>query len=289
MCRQCAAHWRRAEPDAGWSQLPGVRIDRQSDDVKGGLAVVLVAEPPNSFMVTPVSASTPPPVFTHLKVVSGLHELVTAPFGDGINASCWPRALPGNFREVVEALPVGEGIVTVDESVLERLHLSDAGKFARDILLADQQALRAYDLQPSLDCVHGSPREAPEGLFHTDVHSWHIDTATVPADTYLCTYVGASSEGLRNEEAVRRVDVPETRAELLRLYGGEDDAGFAEYLAENFYDLHYAPLPGAQPFSFGIGNLWRIAVEYPGCPVPPCVHRAALTLQGMAARLLLIS
>ena len=142
---------------------------------------------------------------------------------------------------------------------------------------------------PLIVQVHGSVREPPEGLFHTDVHSFHIDTATAAADTYLCTYVGATSEGLRDDEAQRRVDVPETRAELLRLYGGEDDAGFFEYLAENFYDLHFAPLPHARPFSFGVGNLWRIAIEYPGSPVPPCIHRAPLTLPGHPARLLLIS
>ena len=80
-----------------------------------------------------------------------------------------------------------------------------------------------------------------------------------------------------------------TRAELLRLYGGDDDAGFLEYLTENFYDLHYASLPRAQPFSFGVGNLWRIAIEHPDSRVPPCVHRAPLTLPGQPARLLLIS
>ncbi len=183
-----------------------------------------------------------------------------------------------------------EGIVTVEESILHGLTLSEAGKIARDTLLADQRSLRAYALQPSLDCIHGSERGEPEGLFHTDVHSWHIDTATVPADTFLCTYVGACSEGLSNEDSVRRVNVLETRAELLRLYGGEDGTGFLDYLAENFYDLHYVPLPGAQPpFSFRLGNLWRIAIEYPGSSVPPCVHRAPLTLSGDATRLLLIS
>ena len=236
-----------------------------------------------------MSAFAPPPGYTRIKVVQSLHELVTTPFVDGVNALCWPRTLPGDFREVVEALGPGEGIVTMDESCLERLPLSDAGKIAREILLADQQTLRAFDLQPNLDCVHGSLREEPEGRFHTDVHSWHIDTATAAADTYLCTYVGAPSEGLRNDETVRRVDIPETRAELLRLYGGNDDAGFREYLAEYFYDLHYAPLPQARPFAFGIGNLWRIAIEYPGSAVPPCIHRAPLTLPGQPARLLLIS
>ena len=219
-----------------------------------------------------VPAFALPPGYSRLKVVRSLNELVSTPFEDGINALCWPRALPGDFRAVVEALGAGEGIVTVDESCLHRLPLSDAGKTARDTLLADQQMLRACDLQPNLDCVHGSLREEPEGLFHTDVHSWHIDTATAPADTFLCTYVGATSEGLRNEAAQRRVDIPETRAELLRLYGGSDDAGFLEYLADFFYDLHYAPLPQAQPFSLSeLATSGASPSGIPTMPVPPCV------------------
>ncbi|HUR46218.1 MAG TPA: hypothetical protein VMZ27_10115, partial [Candidatus Saccharimonadales bacterium] len=64
---------------------------------------------------------------------------------------------------------------------------------------------------------------------------------------------------------------------------------FREYLKENCYDLHYAPIPTARPFSFGLGNLWRIAVDYPCSPVPPCLHRAPETLPGQPPRLLLIS
>lgn len=240
-------------------------------------------------MPPPASALSSPVGYACVRLVDSLQALVTTPFQDGVNALCWPRTLPGNFQEVVDALGRGEGIVTVEESALENLRLSEAGQVARAVLLADQQNLRACGLQPSLDRVHGSERTEPEGLFPTDVHSWHVDTATVAADTYLCTYVGATSEGLRNEEAVRRVDVPQTRGELLKLYGGKEDAGFLEYLADFFYDLHYVPLPQARPYAFGLGNLWRIAIEYPGCPVPPCVHRAPLTLPGVATRLLLIS
>jgi hypothetical protein len=76
---------------------------------------------------------------------------------------------------------------------------------------------------------------------------------------------------------------------LLRGFGGEDNEAFREYLAENCYDLHYAPTPNAQPFSFGLGSLWRIAVDYPGSPVPPCIHRAPITRPGRPPRLLLIS
>jgi hypothetical protein len=94
---------------------------------------------------------------------------------------------------------------------------------------------------------------------------------------------------LRNEEAQRRVDIPVTRAELLQVYGGHDDDGFHEFLKENCYDLHYVAVSQARPFSFGLGNLWRIATEWPGCPVPPCIHRAPERLPGQPPRLLLIS
>ena len=109
------------------------------------------------------------------------------------------------------------------------------------------------------------------------------------ADTWLCTYHGPASEGLRNEEALRRVDLSETRAELLRHFGGQDDDDFRAWLNENCYDLHYAPVAHAQPYSFGVGHLWRIAVDWPGSPVPPCIHRAPATLPGQPPRLLLIS
>src|SRR5690606_30537968 len=99
---------------------------------------------------------------------------------------------------------------------------------------------------------------------------------------------GPSSEAVASGEVILRSDVPEIRAELLKRYGGEDDEGFTEYLAENFHDLHYALRPGAKPWSFGIGNLWRIACDYPGSPVPPCVHRAPDTIPGAPPRLLLI-
>ncbi|MEI6534750.1 MAG: hypothetical protein WCN98_05370 [Verrucomicrobiaceae bacterium] len=221
--------------------------------------------------------------------MSNFDELVSTPFRDGVNALCWKRALPGNFSEVVERLNVGKGITTIDGEGLKALVLSDAGGVARDILIQDQEMLRARDLAPVLDSINGYLQDAEDGPMRTDVQSWHVDSATVEADTYLCTYHGATSEGLRHEDAILRVDIPETRAELLELYGGDDDEGFIEYLNDNFFDLHYVALPHAQPFSFGVGNLWRVAIKYPGCPVPPFVHRAPATLPRETPRLLLIS
>jgi hypothetical protein len=232
---------------------------------------------------------TLPPGYTRIKRVNSFHELVTTPFSGGVNALCWPRTLPGNFREVVEHLAVSEGIATLDETRLRSLPLSAAGRAAIDLLLEDQRLLREHDLAPVLNCIHGYPRDEDAGPVATDVFSFHADSATVETDTWLCTYHGPASEGLRNDEAQRRVDISETRAELLRLFGGKDDDDFLKYLNENCYDLHYAPVPPARPFSFGLGNLWRIAVDYPGSPVPPCIHRAPETLPGQPPRLLLIS
>ncbi|MFT3867158.1 MAG: hypothetical protein QM715_01550 [Nibricoccus sp.] len=232
---------------------------------------------------------SPPPDYPRVKRVQSFHELVTTRFADGVNALCWARTLPGNFGEVLQHLDDTEAIVTLDEARLLALPVSSSGRVAIDILLADLRRLREYDLAPVLNCINAYPRDEQPGPVRTDVFSYHADSATTEADTYLCTYHGPSSEGLRNEEARRRVDIPETRAELLKLHGGEDDDDFRAFLKENCYDLHYAPLPSAQPYSFGLGNLWRIACEYPGSPVPPCIHRAPETIHNRQRRLLLIS
>jgi len=234
-------------------------------------------------------ASSLPTDYPRIQRVNSFEELVSTPFSCGVNAFCWPRTLRGDFSEVVELLGGGEGIVTLDDTRLLALPVSAAGRVAVDILLADQRRLREHDLDPVLNSIHGYPRDEDAGPVSTDVFSFHADSATVAADTWLCTYHGAASEGLRNDEAQRRVDLPATRAELLRQFGGEDNEEFREYLKENCYDLHYAPVPLARPFSFGLGNLWRIATDYPGCPVPPCIHRAPATLPGHPPRLLLIS
>ncbi len=231
----------------------------------------------------------PLPSYSRIRMVGSFHELVTTPFGDGVNAFCWQRTLAGDFGEVVERLGAVDGIAHLDEAQLRSLPLSVAGLAAIEILLADQRLLRDHGLAPILDCIQDYPRDDDPGAVRTDVYSFHADSATTDTDTYLCTYTGPTSEGLRNDEAQRRVDIPETRAELLRCFGGKDDADFLEYLNENCYDLHYAPNPRAQPFSFGLGHLWRIAVEYPGSPVPPCIHRAPASIPGQPARLLLIS
>jgi hypothetical protein len=230
-----------------------------------------------------------PSDYPRIRRVNSFQELATTPFAEGVNALVWERSLPGNFAEVIAKLGAGEGIVTLEEEALRALELSAAGRIAVDGMLADLKALRDRELAPVLNCIHGYPRDEASGPVPTHVMSFHVDSAPVEADTWLCTYHGACSEGLRNEDAQRRVDIPATRAELLKLYGGGEDAGFREFLNEHCYDLHYAAKPGAIPFAFGVGNLWRITTDWPGSPVPPCVHRAPETAPGDPPRLLLIS
>lgn len=229
------------------------------------------------------------PDYFRIRSVPSFDELVSTPLTDGVNALCWPRALPGDFAEVAARLARDEeGIHALDEAELRALSVSAAGRAAIDAMLADFRLLRDRQLDPVLNYINGGEHDDPHAVVATDVFSWHADRAPVPADTYLCTYFGPTSEGLRNEDAARRVDDPAKRAELLQLYGGADDDGFREFLADHCYDLHYAAASGAQPFSFGHFNLWRIALAYPGNPVPPCIHRAPATRPG-EVRLLLIS
>ena len=215
-------------------------------------------------------------------------ELLATPFTGAVNALCWERTLPGDYAEVLAQLGPGAGIETLADERLEALRLSPAGRMAAEAMLADQRLLRAHDLAPALNCIHDCVRGPHAGLVPTDVTSFHIDSAPVEVDTWLCTYHGACSEGLANEEALRKVDDPTIRAALLKEYGGADDAGFAEFLHDHSFDLHYAPRPGARPYAFGRFSLWRIATQWPGSPVLPCIHRAPENHPG-APRLLLIS
>lgn len=234
-------------------------------------------------MTAPAALVLPP----HVRKVDSFQALLSVPFEGQCNAICWERALAGDFDEVARGIPVGDGITAIGEEQLERLPLSAAGTAAVATLLADLRALREAGHAPELDCVERTTRD-PDEVLPTDVHSFHVDSATVPTDTFLCTYTGVASEGLCTAEAERCIDVPEIRAALLARHGGSDDEDFASHLHERHFDLHYRPKALARPFSMGLGHLWRLAVQFPGSPVHACIHRAPIT-RGRIRRLLLIS
>ena len=235
--------------------------------------------------VAPIYSAPSPCV----RVVGSFVELLATPFSGAVNALCWPRTLAGDFNEIAAVIGSLDEITTLEEDDLLSLRLGQEGKIAREQLIADLRLLREAGLAPSLDLIPAYPREPEPGPVPIDVYDWHADSANTLVDTFLCSYTVAASEGVANEEVVRRIDIPETRAQLLKLHGGTDDASFADWCRERCYDLHYAELTGARPFSFGFGNLWRIATQCPGSPVPPSIHRAPATKAGQAPRLLLIS
>jgi hypothetical protein len=203
-----------------------------------------------------------------------------------INALCWSRVLVGNFAEIAQKLKQFEDITVIDEEELMALSLSDNGILARDIILNDLQLLRDYGAAPTLNLLKCYERDEENPVFPTDVYSFHVDRSPIATDTFLCTYYGASSDIVPNNQAVKKILVPELRKNLRNLFSGTDD-DFDSFLTENFYDLHYQALPNANIVNLGVGNLWRLAVDHPESKVLPCIHRAPKEKEG-ESRLLLI-
>ncbi len=212
-----------------------------------------------------------------IRFVANFQDLVSTAFRDNINALCWDRTLKGDFSEIVKKVELGGNMTTLDQEQLRALELSEQGQLARDILMDDWQLLEDHGASPILNVIKSYERD--DSFFPTDVYSFHVDRATVPSSTFLCTYHGASSEILPNAQAIQKVLVPEIREELKSLYDGAEE-GFESFLEEYFFDLHYQAKPEAQPISLGIGQLWRLAIDHPGRQVLPCVHRAPLEKTG---------
>lgn len=223
------------------------------------------------------------------EIVDSFEALLGMSFKGFRNASCWSRSLKGNFDEIVSCVGNVDEIVTLEEDDLLSMVLSEEGRLARRQLIQDLRMLQEAGLDPSLDIIPAYPKADESSLVPVDVYDFHADSATVPTDTLLCTYSGASSEALPNDQVERYIDDGRIRSELLKRFGGPDGEGFQAYLKERFFDLHYRPLPGAQPVRFGLGNMWRIATECAGSLVRPCIHRAPTTREGDLPRLLLIS
>ena len=205
--------------------------------------------------------------------VTNFQDLVSTPFSEEINAIGWIRNLVGDFAEIVNKVELNENITVIDEELLLKLTLSKQGNLAREIILNDLQLLTAHGAAPVLNVIKSYERDKEYPFFPTDVYSFHVDRSTVPTDTILCTYYGASSEIVPNSEATQKILIPEIRNELKKIYGS-DDEGFENFLIENFFDLHYQVKSNAVPISLGIGHIWRLAIDYPETKIPPCVHRA---------------
>jgi len=221
-----------------------------------------------------------------VKVVSTFEDLSQGCFEDRVNALCWQRNLSGNFEEIVSKLSLKEDVTEVFSEDLLKLKLSESGKLARTTILKDLQLLTDHGASPSLNLIKNYQRDDELSFISTDVYSFHVDRSSVRTDTYLCTYYGSSSHIIPNDQAMQKIQIPEIRQHLLDIYEG-DEKDFELFLAENFFDLHYQAKPDALLTNLGIGSLWKLAVDYPGQTVLPCIHRAPLEREG-EYRLLLI-
>jgi hypothetical protein len=219
-------------------------------------------------------------------VVSTFFELINTSFQGAMNAVCWNRNLNGDFKEIVSKLQLKENITEVFSEDLLALQLSEKGNAAREIILNDLQQLTDFGASPSLNLLKSYDRDEEFDFISTDVYSYHVDRSPVGTQTFLCTYHGAASDILPNDQATQKILIPEIREKLKELHDGPE-AEFEMFLKDCFFDLHYQPKPNTQPINLGLGHLWKLAVDHPGQKVQPCIHRAPVEKNG-EWRLLLI-
>lgn len=219
-------------------------------------------------------------------VVSTFDELIRTGFNGAMNAVCWQRNLAGNFEEIVAKLQLKESVTTISIEELMVLPLSREGNIARQFIVNDLKLLTAIGASPVLNLLKNYERDDEFDFISTDVYSYHVDRSPIATDTFLCTYYGAASDIVPNDQVEQKVVVPEIRQQLKDLFDGPEPQ-FEDFLTANFFDLHYQPKPDAKPVNLGVGHLWKLAVDHPEQEVLPCVHRAPKENDG-EYRLLLI-
>lgn len=220
----------------------------------------------------------------HFSTVDNFKELITTSFHEVGNALCWERELKGNFPEIVEEIEFEGKMRIISEQDLLRLELTTQGTVAREILLSDLKSLQEFGASPVLNVIKSYERD--DFFFPTDVYSWHVDRSPIATATFLCTYHGAPSDIIANDQVEQKILIPEIREQLYEIYDGPA-SGFEDFLTEYFFDLHYQEKENAVPISLGIGNLWKLETDHPESKVLPCVHRAPIERNG-EKRLLLI-
>ena len=219
-------------------------------------------------------------------IVSTFSELIHTDFKGEMNALCLYRNLEGDFKELVGQLQLKENITEVYPKDLLALQLSEKGNRAREIILNDLQLLTDFGASPALNLLKCYERDDEFDFISTDVYSFHVDRSPIATDTFLCTYHGAASDIISNEQGEQKVLIPEIRKKLEELYNGPSEK-FENFLKENYFDLHYQAQPHIVPINLGLGHLWRLAVDHPEQQVLPCIHRAPIENNG-EYRLLLI-
>jgi hypothetical protein len=223
---------------------------------------------------------------SQIGIVSTFPELIHTAFKGETNALCWYRNLEGDFAAIVNQLQLKENITVVEPKDLLALQLSEKGNLAREIILNDMQLLTDFGASPSLNLLKSYERDEEFDFISTDVYSYHVDRSPIATDTFLCTYHGAATDIIANDQAEQKILIPEIREKLAALHNGPAEE-LEDFLKENYFDLHYQAQPNATPVNLGVGHLWRLAVDHPEQQVLPCIHRAPIEKEG-EYRLLLI-
>jgi len=218
--------------------------------------------------------------------VTNFNDLVTTQLKGSTNVVSWEREFIGDFNEIIQHCVSAENITVIEPELLLSISLTEAGQLARNTILNDFQLLSDYGAAPTLNIIKQYDRDTDENIFPIDVYSFHIDRSPIPVDTFLCTYYGATTEILPNEQSIQKILIPEIREQLKNNFAGSESA-FETYLIEQFYDLHFAALPNAQIVQIPLGHICRLAVDHPNSLTLPCIHRAPIEDDGVY-RLLLI-
>jgi len=165
--------------------------------------------------------------------VATFSELVQTEFKGKQNALCWYRNLEGDFKEIVSQLQLKEDITEVSPEDLLALQLSEMGNKARAIILEDLRVLTDFGASPSLNLLKCYERDDAFDFISTDVYSYHVDRSPIATDTFLCTYHGAASDIIANDQADQKILIPEIRNKLKALHQGPEEE-FESFLKEYF-------------------------------------------------------
>lgn len=195
-----------------------------------------------------------------VKVVSDLASVLTEPFGERANVVLCRRHISGDFNALAKrysARFLEKASETISPSLLSSLKVTPDEKLAARAILQDMAEIRRAGFDQELRLIQ------PQGYRKSImVHRPHVDYGALSGRVLAC-YSGVGTEGYVPDDCTVNI------RNIL-----EQDQGVSIK-------------PGARPFRFSLGDIWRQAVV--GSPaVQPFVHYAPVD-QKAGPRLLLVA
>ena len=209
------------------------------------------------------------------------------------------RKLRGDFNALAAHL-AGNKKVTIDRSlrredvVKAEKELKGKAKKAAQEILADIDMLaregyhstklrligdEGYRMDHGYDLKKGS-----------GVSLFHFDGGQPLKGRVLTAYAGATTQGIAPEDCIRFVDIPKFQQDLIGRFGQDhvDPKELAALMKRSIADIRL-PKPGAIPYAFSVGDIFRHAVRDNKAGVTPHLHRAPPMTTGAKPRLLLVA